>query len=294
MAAIVIETPPASEPILLADAKNWVRVTIGDDDALIEDLIISAREKLEADTGRSFINKGFRQSLDSFPYFTDTVMSQLAYPPSYYSLPRYSTTLWNYSQMVKLLRAPLRFITRISYTDPTNALQNLYAALPNWQPLVEFAFQDQIEDPNGNIQQVTTALENEDAGASLSGATQPTWNATTGGTTTDGDLIWTNLGPAPAASFIFDRDSEPPRIFPNPGGFWPSVLYVPNAAQIHFVAGYGADGSNIPARARVAMRLLVTWWYAHRGDDDVTDQEPRGYENLLWSLRPLDFAPTRG
>lgn len=294
MAAIVVETPPAAEPILLADAKQFLRVDIIDDDSLIADLIIAAREKVEADTGLSLVNKGFRQSLDSFPYFVDTIMSQLAYPPSYYSLPRYSTTLWNYSQMIKLLRTPLRAVTRITYTDPSNALQSLMAALPNWQALAEFAFGDQIEDSNGNVEQVTTANENEDAGASLSGAAQPTWATGQGQTTTDGDLVWTNLGPAPSPSFLFDRDSQPPRIFPVPGGFWPPVLYVPNAAQIHFVAGYGADGRNIPARARVALRQLIAFWYEHRGDDDAMLAEPKSYENLIWSIRPLDFAPTRG
>lgn len=291
MAAIVVETPPAAEPITLLDAKNFCRVVIDDDDLLITDLIIAAREKVEADTGRSLVNKGFRQSLDSFPYFTDTTLSQLAYPPSYYSLPRYSTTLWNYSQMIKLLRTPLRAVTKISYTDNNGDPQNLYAALPNWQGLTEYALGDQIEDTNGNIQQVSTAAENEDAGASLSGAAQPTWNATTGQMTTDGDLVWTNLGPAPAASFLFDRDSEPPRIFPLAGGFWPSVLYIPNAVQIHFIAGYGADGTNVPARSRLAMRQLISYWYEHRDD---TQAEPPGYNNLVWSIRPLDFAPTRG
>src|SRR5579864_4819105 len=254
MAAIVVETPPAAEPILLADAKNFCRQIIADDDALITDLIIAAREKVEADTGLSLINKGFRQSLDSFPYFTDTTLSQLAYPPSYYSLPRYSTTLWNYSQMIKLFRSPLRIITRISYIASSDGnSHDLYGALPNWLPLIEYALGDEIEDPNGNIQQVSTARENEEAGASLSGASAPTWSALTGGTTNDGDLVWTNIGLAPAPSFLFDRDSQPPRIFPMTGGFWPSVLYVPNAAQIHFVSGYGADGANCPARARVAM-----------------------------------------
>lgn len=44
-----------------------------------------------------------------------------------------------------------------------------------------------ILDTNGNLQYASTA--------GTTGATQPTWNATVGGTTTDGTVTWTNVGP---------------------------------------------------------------------------------------------------
>ncbi len=97
MASLIVESPPANEPVTLVEAKSFLRVEIPNDDALIAGLIIAAREVCENFTDRSFCIKGYRQSLDSFPYFTDTMLSQMAYPPSYYSLPRYSTTLWNYA-----------------------------------------------------------------------------------------------------------------------------------------------------------------------------------------------------
>lgn len=49
-----------------------------------------------------------------------------------------------------------------------------------------------IIDSNGNGQMVTTAPI-----MARSGGTVPTWNVTTGGTTADGGLTWTNLGLAP-------------------------------------------------------------------------------------------------
>ncbi len=47
-------------------------------------------------------------------------------------------------------------------------------------------------DTNGNSQQVTVA--------GTTGAAQPTWNATTGGTTTDNTVTWKNLGPIAGAA----------------------------------------------------------------------------------------------
>ncbi len=46
----------------------------------------------------------------------------------------------------------------------------------------------QITDTNNNIQALTTS--------GTTGGSQPTWNVTTGGTTTDGSAVWTNKGTA--------------------------------------------------------------------------------------------------
>jgi hypothetical protein len=268
MAYIVEEIAPLAEPLLVADVKNWLKVPAGvtADDSLVAELIQSAREYVEGFTGRSLINKGYRQSLDAFPYFVDTVMSQMAYPPSYYSLPRYSTTLWNYSQMIKLLRAPLQSITKITFSDSTTGnIDALYPALFNWEPLQEYNISDQIEDPNGNLQVVTAVTQADEDSTSMSGPTQPTWSAVLAGQTTDGMLTWTCMGPVPdSGDFIYDYDSVPPRIFPLAGQTWPPVLYVPNAAQIHFIAGYGSNGKAVPATLRQAMRLLISDGYYNR------------------------------
>jgi hypothetical protein len=266
MAYIVEEVAPVAEPLLLPFVKNMLKVSVSNDDAFIQMLIQSAREEVEGFTGRSLVNKGYRQSLDSFPYFVDTVMSQMAYPPSYYSLPRYSTTLWNYSQMIKLLRGPLQSITKITYNDSvTGLIQALYPALFSWEPVTEYNLTDQIEDPNGNLEVVTAVAQGDEDGTSMSGTVQPAWPVTTGQSVTDGGLTWTNQGPVPdSGDFIYDADSVPPRIFPLAGQTWPPVLYVPNAAQIHFVAGYGANGNAVPATLRTVMCLLISDGYYNR------------------------------
>lgn len=299
MAYIVEEIAPVTEPLLLNDVKNFLKVPPGvtADDTFIEELIQGAREEVEGYTGRSLVNKGYRQSLDSFPYFVDTIMSQMAYPPSYYSLPRYSTTLWNYSQMIKLLRSPLQQVSKISYSDSvTGNIDYLYPALFNWQPLHEYFIGDQIEDSNGNMQTVTAVTESDEDKTSMSGPNTPSWSAVLNGTTADGGLTWTcNGAPADTGDFIYDDDSCPARIFPMPGQTWPPVLYVPNAVQIHFVAGYGNDGNAVPATLRRAMRLLISDSYYNR---DISipgsiSQNP-AYERMLsrWAVRIK--SPTRG
>jgi len=119
---------PASEPVALADVKNYLRVdsTLTIDDTLIGTLISAAREHAERITGKALAQRTFRQVLDSFPYYTDTVQSQLAYPPSYYSLPRYSTTLWNYSQMIKLFYPPVISVQQIRFIDNNGVAQTVH------------------------------------------------------------------------------------------------------------------------------------------------------------------------
>ena len=125
MAGIIVQSEPAAEPVSLEQAKNYLRVSITDDDDLISFLITAAREACEMFCSRSFAPKSYVQTMDSFPYYTDTVLSQMAYPPSYYALPMYSTTLWNYSQMIKLYYPPCIEIQGIDYTDPNGENQTL-------------------------------------------------------------------------------------------------------------------------------------------------------------------------
>jgi uncharacterized phiE125 gp8 family phage protein len=59
--------PPASEPLSLAEAKNFLRVEHDADDALIAALIASARAQVEAATRRVLITQEWRIALDRWP-----------------------------------------------------------------------------------------------------------------------------------------------------------------------------------------------------------------------------------
>lgn len=318
MAGIKVEFPAALDPVTLADAKTFLRVdNITDDDVLIQALISAATITCETYTRRSFIQKGFLQTLDSFPYFTDTMLSQLAFPPSYYSLPRYSTTLWNYSQMIKLFRPPLISLDRITYCSSADQMFHDLVPQPSlWYPQTVYSNGQQAMDGNGNIQTLFAPSPSMSSGKSginppgIPGHPGPNgsmWNQVLGGTTVEAapaTAIWINGGPASQGefgAFIMDNVSEPARIFPGvvptgpSAGFWPSVLYVPNAVQIHFTAGYGPNPADVPQNIRVAIMLTVSDCYENREPvPDDGEQLPKHVRQLLAASRVLDLAPTRG
>lgn len=241
-------TLPTSEPVSLADAKNFLRLYSSDQDATITTLLVAAREFAENETGRALAQGSFVQVMDAFPYYTDTIVSQQAYPPSYYSLPRYSTTLWNYSQMIKLVRSPVIAVTKLTYVQNDGTLATL---------------------------------------------------------TQDSD-------------FILDRTSEPARIFPTPGNFWPPCLYVPNALKIEFTAGYDPDPTKtdahtvtanppsqqseskmvtgVPQVIRLAILQIVAHWFRMR--ESVSElnlkEVPQHCLRALQNNAVIDYCPTRG
>jgi uncharacterized phiE125 gp8 family phage protein len=62
--SLTIVSPPASEPISLAEAKLFLRVDHNAEDDLINALIGAAREAVEAGIGRALITRRVRESLD--------------------------------------------------------------------------------------------------------------------------------------------------------------------------------------------------------------------------------------
>jgi uncharacterized phiE125 gp8 family phage protein len=60
-------TPPALEPVSLAEAKAHLRIDADDDDALVTAAIVAARIHVEAATRRALIEQGWRIYLDAWP-----------------------------------------------------------------------------------------------------------------------------------------------------------------------------------------------------------------------------------
>jgi uncharacterized phiE125 gp8 family phage protein len=64
---LTLTTPPATEPLTLAEAKLHLKVDTTDDDTLITCLIAAARARAEWHTGRAFITQTWTLHLDAWP-----------------------------------------------------------------------------------------------------------------------------------------------------------------------------------------------------------------------------------
>lgn len=65
-----------------------------------------------------------------------------------------------------------------------------------------------------------------------------------------------------ASDYWIDSTSDIPRVVVK--NSWPSLKSRPNAVQIEFNAGYGADGDSIPADIKNAMWLYIAHFYENR------------------------------
>ncbi len=108
-------TPPAGEPVSLAEAKQHLRVDGGDDDLLIGSLIIAARQAAETKTGRQLITARWKLVLDAFPG-----------PPLMQSSPGASFGLPGHA--ILLAKCPVQEVVRIEYLDMNGTTQVMPAS----------------------------------------------------------------------------------------------------------------------------------------------------------------------
>lgn len=93
LGGLVLVTPPAEEPVTLAEAKLHLRVDIPDDDLLIEALLVAAREYVEMYTRRQLVTATWQLQLDTW-------------------LP-----------CIRPPKPPLQGVTEIEYLDTSETLQ---------------------------------------------------------------------------------------------------------------------------------------------------------------------------
>ena len=105
-------TPPAAEPVSLAEAKLHLRVDFADDDALITSLISAARQAAETLTGRQLVTARWKLVLDSFP--GPCLMGVPA--GSMFSLPGHA---------ILLPKCPVQSVFAIEYLDMAGASQTM-------------------------------------------------------------------------------------------------------------------------------------------------------------------------
>jgi uncharacterized phiE125 gp8 family phage protein len=67
-----------------------------------------------------------------------------------------------------------------------------------------------------------------------------------------------------AANYYADTDAEPGEVVPAYGLSWPATRAERNAVRVRYVAGYGADGSFVPASIKQWILLRVGALYENR------------------------------
>jgi hypothetical protein len=124
-----VVTPPATEPVTLAEAKLHLRVDFSEDDALISGLITAARRLCEVTAKITCIATTFDVIEDAFPANSGFVGRLLRGNPAsfqggMYSSPPYAFMPQNVGT-ITLPRAPLLSVVSIRYLDVSGALQTL-------------------------------------------------------------------------------------------------------------------------------------------------------------------------
>lgn len=114
---------PVVEPVTLAEAKKHLRIDpdIQDEDALIEDCIISARLVLEDTYKIRILTQTVELRLD---YFGE----QQDHYQGYYSYYKGGLRAWPWTSAIEV-QPPLQSVTSIKYYDPQNTLQTLSSSV---------------------------------------------------------------------------------------------------------------------------------------------------------------------
>jgi uncharacterized phiE125 gp8 family phage protein len=110
----------------------------------------------------------------------------------------------------------------------------------------------------------------------------------------------------PATDYMADINSEPARIAPVFGSYWPIAQYAFNAVVTTFVCGYGVPtfdpqtgatinwtGKPVPESIIIAMLMLVSYWYNNRDAVILGNMQPfelpMAVKAMLWPYRDLRF-----
>lgn len=96
--------------------------------------------------------------------------------------------------------------------------------------------------------------------------------------------------PFDPSNFTVDEVMEPGRIALNENADWPYPmpdLAAINGVQIDVTCGYGADGSFVPERLKLAIKMLAAHWYENREDVSPLNLKtvPRAVDALLANFR---------
>lgn len=117
---LVLLSAPAVEPLALGETKLWLKESLPDNDELILDLIQSAREFVEDETGRQLLTATWQLTLVGFPPYM---------PIRYWRIPEsiqfsgVATT-----DFLRLPKPPVQSVVSVTYVHPDTGISTTLAA----------------------------------------------------------------------------------------------------------------------------------------------------------------------
>jgi len=119
---LVVVTPPAVEPVSLADLKLWLRQDISDDDNLIASLGLAARRLIEQTFDRALVTQVLQATYDRFPRYSSSAVWQYnsdAIWQQRLPVTQLSGQWYPDRASFRLPRPPLVSVASITYYDGT-------------------------------------------------------------------------------------------------------------------------------------------------------------------------------
>ena len=130
-------TPPAVEPLTLAEVHDHLRITWTNEDTYLTRLITAARKYCEVAAKRTFINTVYTLEDDAFPFTTGAFNKQVRQFYGQFQGGQgavYPGVLALNAGVITFPRAPLVSVQSVTYFDTTGALQTMSPSLYIVQP----------------------------------------------------------------------------------------------------------------------------------------------------------------
>lgn len=254
---LTLVTPPATEPLTVADAVAHSIVTSSADDALVGAYIRAAREYCEMVLGRGLLTQTWRLALRAWPG-RDYVNG----PREYSDLNQYYR--WNYIELP--MAAPLQSVTSVAYTGSDGTGYTMTAGYPPGGSVGQYYLVDTEQEP-GRIYlpfacvwptvilttqspiRITYVCGYPSFSGTVnvaSGGKAVTWAS---GTKFDNSLVGTFFDVAGVSSSVATVTSD-------------TTLTLTSAVSVANGQAFVANG--VPHSIKQAMLLLVTHYYENR------------------------------
>lgn len=229
-----LRTAPECEPVTLGEAKNFLKVDLDDDDALIASAIVSGRKFAEHETKRAIITQ-------TWQLIFDTVGVEFEIP-----------------------KPPLQDVVSIktigdteSYVDEDSADSQ---AVLKVAATAGFAAADTVVVGRGKAREEELVVLSVQDGVSLT----MTGNLGFPHTAAQGDRVEVYSLVDKSAYRVGARDNTFSRVSLRPGHSWPAHRGFASFI-VEFIAGHGDDSDAVPETMRKAMLLYIGSLYENRG-----------------------------